>query len=219
MPTQTQYEYLERNFAIVKSPILIIGSKLYEYDKFDFAHLFNGNGIFDIVGIDVSSGRNVDVIADITDLNNPYFDERQSYFNTVICMSVLMYVNNPFDAGLNIAKITQSGAILFLSEPFTHKTTAMPLDHWRFTFNAFKSIFNQFNFNDSLSQCSFTRSNITFNDLRDESIELIYGKRHRDENKVAYFIRRISSKLFAKGFFKISRLMPEISIFAIAVKK
>ncbi len=134
-------------------------------------------------------------------------------------MSVLMYVENPFNAAINISKISTQGSTLLLSEPFIHKSTSMPLDHWRFTFHAFKSIFKQFSFDDNLSQCSFTRSNIVFKDLRDTSIQLLYGVKHKDENMIAFFIRRVSAKLFAKGFFKISRLMPEISIFAVGNKK
>jgi len=219
MPNLTQYEYIENNIDKVSEPIVIIGSKLYDYDNYDYTELFKTNGFKEIVGIDISEGKNVDVIADITDLNDAYFDKKQSYYNTVICMSVLMYVNNPFDAAINISKISRQGATLYLSEPFIHKSTAMPVDNWRFTFHSLGIIFKQFEFNESLFQCSFTRSNIVFKSLRDASTELLFYKRHIDEHWLAFIIRRVSLKLFTKGFFKISRLMPEISIFAIARKR
>jgi hypothetical protein len=219
MPTQTQYEYLRNNIDKVKEPIAIIGSKLYDYDKYDFTALVKESGFTDITGMDLSAGTNVDIVIDITDTENPFFNEKQSYYNTVICMSVLMYVNNPFNAGNSLSKIASKGATLFLSEPFIHKSTSMPVDNWRFTFNSLNNVFKDFEFNEDLQQCSFTRSNIVFKNLRDDATELLYGKRHADENIIAYLLRRISLKLFSRGIFKVSRLMPEISLFTIGKKK
>lgn len=219
MPTQTQYEFLKNHAALVKGPVLIVGAKVYGYDAFDFRTLLTEMGVQEITGIDILEGDGVDQVVDIANSKETFFKEKEGYFNTIICMSVLMYVGNPFDAAANLSRVANQGSQLFLSEPFTHKTTAMPIDMWRFTFDSLSEIFSDYTFDASKNQCSFTRSNIVFKDLRDVSSELVQGVQHPDESWIAFIWRRIGAKLFAHGFFKISRLMPEISIFSIGTKQ
>lgn len=219
MPTQTQYEFLKNHAAHIKGPVLIVGAKVYGYDAFDFRVLLTEMGVQEMIGIDILFGEGVDQVVDITNNNDTFFREKEGYFNTVICMSVLMYVGNPFYAAANLSRVAKQGSKLFLSEPFTHKTTAMPVDMWRFTFDSIAKIFADYSFDTSKNQCSFTRSNIVFKDLRDVSSEFVQGVQHPDESWMAFIWRRIGTKLFARGFFKISRLMPEISIFAVGTKR
>ena len=218
MPTQTQNEFLKNQATHIKGPVLIVGAKVYGYDAFDFRTLLTEMGVQEIIGIDILEGDGVDRVVDITNSNDTFFKEKEGYFNTIICMSVLMYVGNPFNAGTNLSRVANQGSKLFLSEPFTHKTTAMPLDMWRFTFDSLAKVFADYSFDVTTNQCSFTRSNIVFKDLRDASSELVQGVQHPDESWIAFIWRRIGAKLFARGFFKISRLMPEISIFALGTK-
>ena len=151
MPTKTQYDFVSNNIALVKEPILIIGAKMYDYDLHDFRELLAKHNFKNITGIDIADGKGVDAIVDVTDENASFFEDKKSFFKTIICMSVLMYVKNPFKAASNISSVADKGSALFVSEPFCHAPTSMPADYWRFTVNSIKEIFHEFTFIDEKS--------------------------------------------------------------------
>jgi hypothetical protein len=94
----------------------------------------------------------------------------------------------------------------------------MPIDLWRFTYDGTKELFSGLTFQDSRAMISLTRE-------KDERLlplkyplPQLLSEKHEDESSFGYFIRRIHRKYFGKGIFKISRLMPETTIYSIAKK-
>jgi hypothetical protein len=49
--------------------------------------------------------------------------------------------------------------------------------------------------------------------------EIMKDRRHPDESAAGVLIRKLHRRFFAAGVFRVSRLMPEISIFSFAVKR
>ena len=62
MPGYNQIKYIRDNKGKIKEPILIVGSKEYEFDTYNFFLELNDLGYTDITGIDIQGGNGVDII-------------------------------------------------------------------------------------------------------------------------------------------------------------
>ncbi len=204
---------------MVKEPLLIIGSKQYEFDKENLRAHLQKSGLTQITGIDISSGDGVDEIADITDINSEFVNNHRNFFATIICMEVLTHVKNPFRAAESITKMLGDNGSVILSECYVRKISKMPVDYWRFTYEGTKQLFSSFEFDDSRAMISYTR------DKSGELLPFAYPMpqilegRHPDESGIGNFIRKLHRKFFAKGLFRLSRLFPETTIYSVARKK
>lgn len=189
---------------------------MYHYDRYDLAQELQKLGFSDITGIDIEEGKGVDYVVDITDKESEFLKKNKGRFATVVCMEVLTHVKNPFSVAFNTAILSQSGAIVILSDVFVRKLSHMPYDFWRFSYEGLKTLFSQYDFFDERARYSITRQ-------RDGALMIYSGvfeaimkdQRHRDETKIGFFLRRLHRKFFAKGIFRISRLMPEQTVYAI----
>jgi hypothetical protein len=219
MATINQIAFLETIKNQIKEPILIVGSKTYDYDYMSLNKFLNANNFNDITGIDILEGNDVDVIADMTNLENPYFIEKTGYFNTVFCMEVITHVDKPWLLGKNIFNMTKQGGKLIASECFVRKITRMPKDYYRFTFDGLAVIYEGFEFIENHKMKSLTRSKINDVEAYNNSVYEIFHNKTNDENGFGNIIRRFHRKFFGGKLFKISRLMPEQTFYGIAVKR
>ncbi|MBK8551397.1 MAG: methyltransferase domain-containing protein [Ignavibacteria bacterium] len=219
MATGNQISYLILNKALISEPILIFGSKQYDFDKENIKTSLERLGFKDITGIDIIEGEGVDHIVDITDINSDFIKNHTGHFSTVICMEVLTHVRNPFKAAESLALLLKKEGTAILSECYVRKITKMPLDLWRFTYDGTKELFSQLTFDDSKAMISLTR------EKNEKLLQLKYplpqllAQKHSDESGIGFLLRRIHRKFFADGIFKISRLLPETTIYSIAKKK
>lgn len=218
MATKNQIKFLEINTDLIKEPVLIVGSKLYDFDKEDIKSCLEKSGLKDITGVDLFAGEGVDHVLDITDTQSDFVSEHTEFYSTIICMEILTNVSNPFKASENITNMLKKGGAAIFSECFVRKISKMPVDLWRFTYDGTKLLFSGLAFDDSRARISLTRekeANLT--KLMSPLPQLLH-ERHKDESGTGYLLRRIHRKYFAKGIFKISRLLPETTIYSVAKK-
>lgn len=139
-----QYRWIEKHIDLVHPPILEIGSKWYgEAVSFDFRALLSPRGAY--IGTDLSAGRNVDVVADLTSdpgaLPEALLSQR---FGTIICMSVMEHVRDIFSFARNVTSLVAEGGVLFLSVPWIWRYHGYPADFWRFSPLALEFLFPAF---------------------------------------------------------------------------
>ncbi|MBS1517271.1 MAG: methyltransferase domain-containing protein [Bacteroidetes bacterium] len=219
MATGNQISFLKANKDLITEPVLIVGAKHYEFDKENIVRRLKEFGISDITGIDISEGEGVDFVADITDREDGFIKSGKEKYATVICMEVLTHVRNPFLAAENLISLLKKGGVAVLSECYVRKISKMPIDLWRFTYDGTKELFSDLEFDDSRARVSLTR------EKNEQLLPLQYplpqllAQKNEDETSIGYLLRRVQRKYFAKGIFRISRLLPETTIYSIAKKK
>lgn len=220
MAHHNQINFIRENKDLIQEPILLVGSRLYDYDRFELAAELKKMGFIDITGTDIEDGPGVDFVVDISDRDSDFLQTNRGKYATVVCMEVLTHIKNPFDAAFNVSALSRPGAIVILSEVFVRKLSHMPYDFWRFSYEGLKMLFSRYNFWDERSRYSITRQ-------RDGALMVFPGvfeaimkdERHHDETRIGFFLRRFHRKFFAKGIFRISRLMPEQTVYAIGKLK
>ena len=217
MPNINQINYIKFNKEFLKEPIAIIGSKEYEFDKYNYKNELNNMGIHEIIGIDILGGKGVDIQADLCDLEEESLINLKHNFQTIFCMQMLYAVKNPFSAAKNIQRILTPDGILIFSDVFTHRVNRIPTDYWRFTYDAQKLLFGNIDFIDDRTKIGITRQG----KLIDYSIpfpELRKYKKYDKETSFGFFFRRFHRKLFSNDLLNNQRLLPEMSIHSIGRK-
>ncbi|HMS32612.1 MAG TPA: hypothetical protein PKC91_00865 [Ignavibacteria bacterium] len=218
MATRNQISFIEINKEFITEPILLVGSKQYEYDKENLQSCLKKLGFSDITGIDLFEGEGVDYAVDITDSSADFIKNHREFFSTVICMEVLTNVRNPFKASENIISMMKKGGTAIMSECYVRKISKMPIDLWRFTYDGTKELFSGLAFQDSRAMISLTRDKVDKLMPLKYPLPQLLSEKHEDESNIGFMIRRIHRKYFGKGIFKISRLMPETTIYSLAKK-
>lgn len=219
MATPSQIGYLKINIDSIKEPVLIIGSKQYDFDKMNIRNFLFENNIRNITGIDISEGEGVDEVVDITVSESEFIKKHFAHFNTILCMEILTHVKNPFAAAENMKRLLAENGTIIFSECFVRKISKMPADYWRFTYDGTKVLFSGLVFDDSKAMISLTREKKEMLYSLKHPFPQIMPEKHEDESGTGYFLRRLHRKFFSKGIFGISRLFPEITIYSVAVKK
>jgi len=219
MATRNQISYLTINKDRISDPILVVGSKHYEYDKENIIDGLRKLGLSDITGIDICAGDGVDHVVDITESGSDFIKSHNEFYATIICMEVLTNVQNPFQAADNLISMLKKDGVVILSECIVRKISKMPLDLWRFTYDGTKELFKGLKFDDSKAMISLTREKSEKLLPMQYPFPQILTSRHPDESSTGYLLRRIHRRFFAGGVFKISRLMPETTIYSISTKK
>lgn len=219
MATVNQIEFILSIKDKIKEPILIMGSKIYNYDAKNIETTLRQAGFNEIIGVDIFDGEGVTVVADICDLNHPYFTSKKAYFNTIFCMEVITHVPQPWLVGQNINNLTAAEGHVILSECFVRKFSRMPKDYWRFTYDSFAVICTDFDFIDSLAMKSLTRAKKPDLVPFDNTIFEIMHEKSVDETTIGYYLRKIHRKYFGGKLFKVSRLLPEQTFYAIGKKR
>jgi hypothetical protein len=219
MATVNQIQFIHKAKDRIKEPILIMGSRVYDYDAYNIEEYLREFGFSDITGIDINEGKGVHVIADLCDLTNQFFVENQLYFNTVFCMELLTHVKFPWLIGKNINNLTKKNGHVIISECFVRKLTRMPKDYWRFTYDSFSLLCDEFDFIDELAMKSLTRAKVPdLVPLNDEIFEILH-ERADGESLLGFYLRRIHRKFAGGKLFKVSRLLPEQTFYAIGQKR
>ncbi len=219
MAHHNQIEFLRQNRERLHEPILLVGAKVYTYDQFSLKTELQQLGFTKVIGTDLEAGEGVDEVLDITNVNAPQLHAWESHFATIICMEVLTNVNHPFRAAEHVSRMLQPGGTVVLSECFVRKISKMPVDYWRFTYDGLKALFPDFQFEDDRSRFSITRQReITLRPFIGRFEEVVADHRHADESGLGFLLRRFHRKWLSSGLFKISRWLPEQTIYAIGIK-
>ena len=217
MPNLNQVTFIRKNKDFIKEPIIIIGSKEYEFDKYNYKDELRSLGFKNIIGIDILNGQGVDLQLDICEKIGHNTKNLINNFNTVFCMQMLYAVKNPFIAAQNIQRFLRKNGVLIFSDVFIHRVNRIPTDYWRFTYDAQKLIFDKISFFDERTKIGITRQGklidytLPFPELR---------KYVKDENEtsLSFFFRKLHRKLFSNGLLNNQRLLPEMSIHSIGKK-
>lgn len=218
MATINQIKFLNLNKDSIKEPVLIIGSKQYDFDRENIKSSLEKLGLRDITGLDISPGEGVDYVVDITDSTSEFVKNHKEFYMTIICMEVLTNVRNPFDAASVLISMLKKNGVMILSECFVRKISKIPVDLWRFTYDGTKELFAGLTFDDSKAMMSLIREKKERLLPLQYPLPQILASKHPDEKSMGYLIRRIHRKYFAGGIFSISRLFPETTIYSVAKK-
>ena len=65
MPNLNQINFINENVDLLIEPILIVGSKEYKFDKYNFINELANLNKKEIIGVDIQSGSGVDIVLDI----------------------------------------------------------------------------------------------------------------------------------------------------------
>src|SRR5690349_21692366 len=137
MGDRNQVAYLRHWIPQVDGPVLEIGSKDYGSTA-TFREFYEGA---EYVGVDMSEGKGVDVVADLTKSIGPL---KESYFALGICCSVLEHVEKPWLFAPNLTRLIRPGGKLYMSVPWVWRYHAYPDDYFRFSHRGVMSLFDEF---------------------------------------------------------------------------
>ncbi|MCV6636152.1 class I SAM-dependent methyltransferase [Candidatus Albibeggiatoa sp. nov. NOAA] len=126
--------YLQNFVKNVNGPILEIGSKDYGNTQ-NFRDMFPNN---EYTGIDLSDGKGVDLVLDLTKTTEPL---NKNHFSLIICCSVLEHTPVPWVMAQNITSLLRKGGALYISVPWVWRYHPYPDDYFRFSANGIKSLF------------------------------------------------------------------------------
>src|SRR5262245_37799169 len=158
MPIKGHIEFVQKHRDLIREPILIIASKIYDYDPERLQDYLKQWGFSKFLGIDLEPGEGVDEIVDVTDSKSEFWKRYQNYFKTVFTLELWTYVRQPFVAADLISSVVRQNGALFLSENTTRKKSRMPIDLWRFTLEGLQTLFEGFEFDDARVSMFYTRS-------------------------------------------------------------
>ena len=128
-------ENVNSKFNIQPQRVLDVGSKDHN-KKIGARHLFPDS---EYVGIDITEGSNVDIVADIYYLQDCFFSES---FDAVLCLHVFEHLARPWIALEQIRRVLRSDGYLYISVPtFGYPRHNYPGDYWRVTHEAVSEVF------------------------------------------------------------------------------
>jgi SAM-dependent methyltransferase len=136
---------IERMVTTAAGPVLQIGSKADILDRAAKWRARFPNDRF--VGLDIASGPNVDVTADIAgDLSALRRKLPVAQFGFIICAHVLEHVREPWVAARNIFHLLKPSGHLFVTVPWVQGYHDFPDDYWRMSFAGVRSLFGEVEF-------------------------------------------------------------------------
>ena len=106
------------------------------------------------VGLDIRSGKGVDVVGSVYEL--PFKDNE---FEIVLCMVVMEHLENPQKAIKEMHRVLKPGGKILVSVPFMFPMHDTPNDFWRFTKYGLRMLFEDW---DILEVSAETDINETF---------------------------------------------------------
>lgn len=107
---------------------LIVGSRIYNA-KEDRRKRYS-----DVVGVDLSDGDGVDIVADLE-------TQTVGTFAHIECMSVLEHCRRPWLMAANLERMLEPAGTIFITVPFIWRVHGYPDDYWRFTVSGIKALF------------------------------------------------------------------------------
>jgi len=221
MGDKNQLIFIKENLNKFEGPYLEIGSRDYGNTQDVRSLVSKEEG--DYVGIDMSEGKGVDHVLDLTlpieEIDKVLGEKR---FGTIICLSVLEHCDNPFKMCENISKLLKQGGRVYISAPFAWMFHGYPSDYWRFTHEGIKKLLPELDF-----ETGYEASSID-NEIKPVSSEIgrvhIRGGYHRREGR---FIRSLWADIFKhlakvglfKWIFGYPYVMRPTCIYMIGTKK
>jgi SAM-dependent methyltransferase len=160
MGDYNQLAYLKHWVPRVEGAVLEIGSKDYGSTS-SFREFYAGS---EYVGVDMSEGKGVDVVADLTRSVGPL---PENHFDLGICCSVLEHVEKPWLFAANLTRVIRPGGRLYMSVPWVWRYHAYPDDYFRFSHRGVRSLFDEFTWS-SIFYSSTTRDE--FVEIGDDSV-------------------------------------------------
>ena len=91
------------------------------------------------VNIDIQHKQNVDVVCDIHELPDSLGE-----FDAIVCNAVLQYCHSPQRVAKELHRVLKPGGYLFVDAPWVQPYCADTIDRFRFSQDALKSIFSDF---------------------------------------------------------------------------
>lgn len=137
MGDANQLAYLRHWAPTVDGPVLEVGSKDYGSTA-SFRDFYSGSKY---IGLDMASGKGVDVVADLTKSIDPLVENE---FALAICCSVLEHVEKPWLFAANLTRLVRPGGRLYMSVPWVWRFHAYPDDYFRFSHRGVATLFDQF---------------------------------------------------------------------------
>lgn len=134
MGDKNQIIYLTKHVPNNAGPVLEVGSKDYgSTSSFrDFYH------DCEYVGIDMQEGKGVDAVVDLVEGTGSL---AQSYFDLVICCSVLEHVRKPWVFAEHLTQLVKPGGRIYMSVPWVWRYHAYPDDYFRFSWRGIEELF------------------------------------------------------------------------------
>ncbi len=127
--------YLDRYLqGDIVGAVLEIGSKDYGNTS-SFRNIYPEN---EYVGLDMESGKGVDIIQDLT---TGIGELQEKYFDLIICCSVLEHVKKPWVMAENLQRLLKPGGVLYISVPWVWRYHAYPDDYFRFSWRGIIELF------------------------------------------------------------------------------
>lgn len=153
MGSPNQLLYIKQTLPDFTGTVLEVGAN---NNKFGMRDHFSQPGT-KYTGTDLAEGKDVDVVCDLTQDDNPL---PKNYFDLVVCCSVMEHVPNPWDMARCISDVVKPGGKLYISVPWVWRYHPYPDDYYRFTFSAIEYLYPTFTWSD------FAYSSEVANDIR-----------------------------------------------------
>lgn len=120
-------------------------------------------------GIDLFPGSNVDITANICDVDfAKKHPDLKNKFGLIICRALLEHVENPFTAAENISFMCTKGGHLAFSGPWVWGYHPYPDDYWRLSFSALRVLFPDFEFLSKWYESEYLSTGIEIKDQKYE---------------------------------------------------
>jgi len=137
MGDANQLAYLRHWVPQVDGPVLEVGSKDYGSTA-SFRDFYRQS---EYVGLDMSEGKGVDVVIDLTHSTGIL---AENHFALAICCSVLEHVQRPWLFAPNLTRLIRPGGKLYMSVPWVWRYHAYPDDYFRFSHRGVMTLFDEF---------------------------------------------------------------------------
>lgn len=104
--------------------------------------IFEGKGCASYLGTDIDSGKSVDYIANVYELDQ-HFSKRK--FDIVICLETLEHIEYWREAVIQMERVLKKGGLMIVSTPKPgFKYHGWPYDYWRYTLDDWRKILIDF---------------------------------------------------------------------------
>ena len=166
-----QLTYLKHWLPRVDGPVLEVGSRDYGSTA-SFRDFYAAS---EYVGLDMSEGKNVDVVADLEQGTAPL---QEGHFALAICCSVLEHVRRPWVFAENLTRLVRPGGSLYMSVPWVWRYHAYPDDYFRFSHRGVMSLFE-----------GFSWTGVCFSsNVPNEFFEIREGEENMPDNKLSILV-------------------------------
>ena len=149
--------YVHEYTELFDGPFLGVGSKIYGSTQ-NFRLLFADKSEY--IGVEVDNGLGVDIgpalMDDLEKINVTLSGRR---FCTIICLSVLVYCEQPFKMADNLICLLKPRGYMCIGVPFSWKIHGYPSGYWRFTPEGVRKLFPRIDFDIEQSAASTSKTN------------------------------------------------------------